>query len=68
MAQFGKTLLRDPALAAMGLVPCGALVEAGAPGAIQKAMRWRTAWVGLPIAVLALIGVFRDTVGSMADT
>ena len=65
MAPFGNSLLRDPALATMGLVPGGA--GSASPAAIQTALRWRTAWIGLAIGVVILVYLFRDTAGSMVD-
>lgn len=65
MAPFANTLFRDQALADMGLVP-HTLPAGGASEAVyRKASCWRMAWVCLAIGLAAIIGLFRDTVGSM---
>lgn len=68
MVPFAKSLLRDPALAAMGLVPAGARSDLEDPAVRGVAMRWRVAWISVTLGIIAIVAMFWGTAVSMADT
>lgn len=60
-----RSLLDDPALTAMGLVPARrAASAAAAPGCLS----WRAAWVSLAIGIASVITLFRETAFHIVDT
>jgi exosortase A len=63
-----KSLLRDPALAAMGLVPAVAAADAALPRDFGAPMSWRAAWTAIALGFIALVGLFWGTASQMVST
>ena len=57
-----KSLLEDPALSAMGLLPARDAADSNA-----AMLSWRAAWVVLTVGIVALIGLFWSTAVQIVD-
>ncbi len=67
MAPLAQSLRRDPALAAMGLVPAGPSTDAGRPTSARAAARWRAAWISVALGVVSIVALFWGTAAGMAE-